>query len=137
MIHQQTISISTPGREIINITDLIAPVVEQAGQQQGLCQLFIQHTSASLIICENADPTVRSDLENFMTGLVKDGDAAYAHDDEGPDDMPSHIRSILTQTALTIPITDGRLALGTWQGVFLWEHRYAAHNRNILVTVLA
>jgi secondary thiamine-phosphate synthase enzyme len=104
---------------------------------QGLCFVFVHHTSASLIVCENADPSVRRDLEQFAARLAPDGDPAFFHDAEGPDDMPAHIRSILTLTSLTIPVEKGRCDLGTWQGVFLWEHRTSPHRRHITVTITA
>lgn len=101
----------------------------------GLCHLFIQHTSASLIICENADPTVRRDLDAWFERLVPDGDPMFDHTAEGADDMPAHIRSILTQSNLTIPVSNGRSGLGTWQGIFVYEHRLAPHRRSVIVTV--
>lgn len=119
----------------MDVTRKVAEVVERAGIQTGLCNVFLQHTSASLIISENADPEVGRDLERFFARLVPDGDRLFQHDAEGPDDMPAHVRSVLTASTLTIPIADGRLALGTWQGIFLWEHRHADHERTITVTV--
>lgn len=103
----------------------------------GLCHVFIRHTSASLLITENADPDVRHDLERFMSRLAPDGDPAWIHSMEGPDDMPAHIRSVLTCSELTIPIREHRLALGTWQGAYLWEHRTRAHRRRIDVTIIS
>ncbi len=100
-----------------------------------MCHIFIRHTSASLMLCENADPAVRVDLETFMQRQAPDGDPDFTHTEEGPDDMSAHVRSILTQTDLNIPIADGRCALGTWQGIYLWEHRFAAHSRSVIVTV--
>jgi secondary thiamine-phosphate synthase enzyme len=100
-----------------------------------LCHVFVHHTSASLMLCENADPAVRRDLETFMSRVAPDGDPAFTHRDEGPDDMPAHVRSVLTQTGLSIPVSGGRCALGTWQGIYLWEHRLAAHRRQVTVTV--
>ena len=135
MIEQQTITVQTQGRETINITREIEQVLQASGVTQGLCHVFVHHTSASLIITENADSNVRRDLENYITKLVVDGDPAYRHDQEGPDDMAAHIRSVLTQSEITIPIQAGRLALGTWQGLFLWEHRYQAHRRNLTITL--
>ena len=135
MIEQQTITVQTQGRETINITREIEQVLRTAEIEQGLCHVFVHHTSASLIITENADSDVRRDLENYIAKLVMDGDPAYLHDQEGPDDMAAHIRSVLTQSEITIPIQSGRLALGTWQGLFLWEHRYRAHRRNVTVTL--
>lgn len=135
MIEQQTITVRTDGRGTINITREIEGVVRTSGIEQGLCHVFVHHTSASLIITENADSDVRRDLETYFAKLVLDGDPAYLHDQEGPDDMAAHIRSVLTQSEITIPIRAGRLALGTWQGLFLWEHRFQAHRRNITITV--
>ena len=135
MIKQSSISVETRGRGTIDITGDIADCVRDAGISEGLCHVFVHHTSASLMLCENADPSVRRALEAFMARLAPDGDPAYEHDAEGPDDMPAHIRSVLTQTGLTLPVTDGRPALGTWQGVYLWEHRTRPHRRRITVTV--
>ena len=135
MIEQQTLTIETRGRATLNITAEVERILTQSGIDQGLCHVFIHHTSASLIITEDADPDVRRDLENYIGRLVKDGDPAYLHDQEGADDMAAHIRSVLTQSEITIPIRAGRLALGTWQGLFLWEHRYRAHRRNITITI--
>jgi len=135
MIEQETISIQTEGRATINITREVEEVARTSGVEQGLCHVFVHHTSASLIITENADSDVRRDLENYIAKLVLDGDPAYRHDQEGPDDMAAHIRSVLTQSEITIPVQAGRLALGTWQGLFLWEHRYRAHRRNLTVTL--
>jgi secondary thiamine-phosphate synthase enzyme len=141
---QQTLRISTKGKGFTNITDAVASVVEKAAVSSGICSVFIAHTSASLVIQENADPAVLRDLERFLARLVPELDRggatrdgiSYEHDDEGPDDMPAHIRSALTKTNETIPIANGRLALGTWQGLYLWEHRTAPHDRCVLVTVL-
>ena len=135
MIHQHTIRQRTRGRGTYEITGQVRAVVRDAGIQTGLCHLFLQHTSASLIICENADPTVRSDLERFIARLVPDGDAIYDHTLEGADDMPAHVRSILTQPELTLPVSHGECALGTWQGIFLYEHRLQPHERRVVVTV--
>ena len=118
-----------------NITPEIEEVLEMSGINTGLCHLFIQHTSASLIITENADSDVRRDLENYISRLVRDGDPAYLHDAEGPDDMSAHIRSILTQTDICIPIRAGKLAIGIWQGIYLWEHRTSPHRRNLTITL--
>lgn len=136
VIYQRTLSFSTHGRGTIEITGEIERVVAESGVGTGLCNVFIKHTSASLIVCENADPSVRQDLERFAARLVPDGDPIFRHAMEGPDDMPAHVRSILTQTALTIPVTRGAPALGTWQGVFLWEHRTHSHRRSVVVTVM-
>jgi secondary thiamine-phosphate synthase enzyme len=135
MIEQQTITLQTEGRSIIDITGQVEELLRVSGIDQGLCHVFLHHTSASLIITENADSNVRRDLENYIARLVLDGDPAYLHDQEGADDMAAHIRSVLTQTEITIPIQRGRLALGSWQGLFLWEHRYHAHLRNLTVTL--
>jgi len=129
------ITVQTDGRGTINITREVKEVLRSSAIEQGLCHVFVHHTSASLIITENADSDVRRDLENYIAKLVLDGDSAYLHNQEGPDDMAAHIRSVLTQSEITIPIRSGRLALGTWQGLFLWEHRYQAHRRNLTITV--
>ena len=135
MLHQETLQQKTRGRGTYDISQAVAGVVARSGIETGLCHLFLQHTSASLIVCENADPSVRSDLERFMQRLVPDGDPIYEHTLEGPDDMPAHVRSILTQTDLTVPVSRGRCALGTWQGIYLYEHRHHAHARQVIVTV--
>ncbi|MGB5200475.1 MAG: secondary thiamine-phosphate synthase enzyme YjbQ [Sedimenticolaceae bacterium] len=135
MTHQDIIQQSTRGRGTYDITPQVRDVVRSAGVQTGLCHLFLQHTSASLILCENADPTVRSDLERFLARLVPDGDPIYEHSLEGPDDMPAHVRAILTKVEMTLPVSQGRCALGTWQGIYLYEHRHHAHTRRVIVTV--
>lgn len=135
MYEQQTISIATRGRGTYAIDGDIARVVSDSGVITGLCHVFCHHTSASLILCENADPTVRHDLETFMARLAPDGDPMFQHDAEGPDDMPAHVRTIVTQSALDVPVTNGRLGLGTWQGIYLWEHRTSSHRREITITV--
>lgn len=119
----------------MDISRDVQAIVTKADIETGLCHVFVQHTSASLIICENADPQVHADLETFMSDLVPDGDPRFLHDQEGPDDMPAHIRSILTQSAISIPVQNGRCALGSWQGIYVWEHRYAPHPRQLVVTV--
>jgi secondary thiamine-phosphate synthase enzyme len=129
------VSITTPGQGLLLITDQIARLVVESGVREGLCTVFIRHTSASLTIQENADPSARSDLESWLNRLVPEGDPGYTHNDEGPDDMPAHIKTVLTSTTLSIPILNGRLALGTWQGVYLWEHRRARHDRRIVVHI--
>jgi len=134
--HADSFTIATGGRGTTDITAEVTRVVRAAEVAAGLCNVFIHHTSASLIVCENADPTVRADLERFARRLVPDGDPLFEHIDEGPDDMPAHVRAILTQTSLTLPVAGGRLALGTWQGVYLWEHRLRAHRRQVTVSVL-
>ena len=136
MIHQQTLTFHTGGRGTTNITDKVSKIVAESGIRNGVCTVFLQHTSASLILCENADPDVRRDLETIMSRLAPDGDPAYRHDTEGDDDMASHARSILTSNSLTIPISNGELLLGVWQGIFLWEHRHAAQTRQAVVTVM-
>lgn len=133
-VHQASLSLSTRGRGPLSITDQVAKIVTAAGIETGLCQVFCQHTSASLLITENADPSVLHDLEGHLSRQVPDADPRYAHDQEGPDDMSAHIRSVLTDAGLMIPIRRGRLALGTWQGLFLWEHRTHGHSRTLMVT---
>lgn len=135
MISQQQLQVRTRGRGTYDITREVETAVRESGIRTGLCHVFIHHTSASLVLCENADPTVRRDLEAFMARLVPDGDRLFEHTDEGPDDMPSHVRAILTKMDLTIPVTEGRCALGTWQGIFVYEHRTHDHHRQVTVTV--
>lgn len=135
MIAQHTFKIHTQGRSTLNITSTINQWVLQQNMSIGLCHVFIHHTSASLILTENADPDVRKDLEYFMHSVVKDGDPNYRHQDEGEDDMSAHIRTVLTQSELTVPVRQGQLLLGTWQGVYCWEHRAQPHVRNITVTI--
>jgi secondary thiamine-phosphate synthase enzyme len=134
-MRQGQVEIETRGRGTYDVTAQIARIVTDAGIRTGLCHVFIAHTSASLMLCENADPDVRRDLETFMSDLAPDGDPRFVHTAEGPDDMSAHVRSVLTQSDLTIPIADGRLALGTWQGIYLWEHRTHGHRRRVMVTV--
>lgn len=136
MTHQQTLELRTRGRGTLDITAEIARAVAASALQQGLCSVFLQHTSASLILCENADPSVRSDLEMLFQRLAPDGDPAYVHTTEGPDDMASHARSVLTTNSLTLPVAAGHLALGTWQGVYLWEHRIEPQRRRIVITIV-
>ena len=136
MLHQQKLRFSTTGRGTYNISKQITETIEKSGIKAGICHIFLQHTSASLILCENADKTVREDLNTFMAKLVKDGDSAYSHQDEGPDDMAAHIRTILTPSTLSIPIHKGKCDLGLWQGIFLWEHRTKAFKRNIAITIM-
>ena len=135
MIVQKPIEIRTSGRGTIEVTAQVDEIVRNSGVKLGMCNIFVQHTSASLILCENADPSVRNDLENFMQRLVPDGDPLFSHTAEGPDDMPAHIRNILTENSINIPISDGRCALGTWQGIYLWEHRHHPHSRRVVVTI--
>jgi secondary thiamine-phosphate synthase enzyme len=131
-----TIEIATPGRGFHEISAELQRAVGRSEIATGLCHVFLRHTSASLLITENADPDVRRDLERFISRLAPDGDPSYVHVMEGPDDMPAHIRSVLTSSELTIPVRDGRLGLGTWQGVYLWEHRHRAHRRRLDITIL-
>jgi len=123
----------TPGRGFVEITREVEAWVADTGVRLGLLTLFIRHTSASLLITENADPAVRADLERFLGRLVPDGDPLFRHVDEGPDDMPAHVRAALTGTQLALPLVDGRLTLGTWQGIFVWEHRRRAHDREVVL----
>lgn len=134
--HRGHFTVSTTARGTYDITREVARVVAASGARDGLATVFVHHTSASLTICENADPSVRADLDAFMARLVPDGDRRFTHDAEGPDDMPAHVRSVLTQTSIGIPIEGGALALGTWQGLYLWEHRTAPHARRVSVTVI-
>ncbi|MFU8876671.1 MAG: secondary thiamine-phosphate synthase enzyme YjbQ [Wenzhouxiangellaceae bacterium] len=134
-MHRETLNIRTAGRGFNEITREVAAVVQRSGVATGLCHLFIQHTSAALLITENADPDVLIDLETWISGLAPDGDSRYRHTAEGPDDMSAHVRALLTETALTLPVAENRPALGTWQGVFVWEHRSRPHDRRVTVTV--
>ncbi len=127
--------IETHGQGLVDITGKVASLVDRASCEEGLCTVFVTHTSASLTIQENADPSARCDLENWLNRLVPENDALYTHTTEGPDDMPAHIKAILTCTSLGIPIINGRLGLGTWQGLYLWEHRRSGHRRRLLVHV--
>jgi secondary thiamine-phosphate synthase enzyme len=130
------IEYSTPGRGFSDISGDLRESLRLSGVKSGLFHVFLRHTSASLLLTENADPDVRRDLENFISRLVPDGDPAYVHSAEGPDDMPAHIRSVLTCSELSLPVRDGRLALGTWQGVYLWEHRHRPHRRLLDITII-
>lgn len=136
MIEHKTLEFRTRGRGTTEITREVVHAVGETGIRKGLCTVFLQHTSASLVLCENADPDVRRDLETILARLAPDGDPAYRHDTEGPDDMAAHARSVLTAASFTIPVADGRLLLGTWQGLYLYEHRRAAHSRSVVVTVM-
>src|SRR5690242_759504 len=136
MVNQYHFSLTTPGRGMIDITEQVKEFVKQAGVSTGLCNVFLHHTSASLIICENADHLVQRDLEAFMFRLIPDGDPLYQHVDEGHDDMPSHVRTVLTTSFLTVPVTDSQLALGRWQGLYLYEHRLRSHHRKMTVTIM-
>ena len=135
MIAQSEIRVDTRGRGTYDLSREVQNAVRESGIETGLCHVFICHTSASLMLCENADPSVMRDLETFMSRQVPDGDPMFTHTAEGPDDMPAHVRSILTQSDLNIPVGNGRCALGTWQGIYLWEHRRAPHSRRVIVTV--
>jgi secondary thiamine-phosphate synthase enzyme len=135
-VHQDSIEVPTRGRGTHDISEEVAAIVAAAGIQMGTCQIFCQHTSASLLLTENADPDVRRDLESFMGRLAPDGDPIYRHTAEGPDDMSAHVRSVLTQSAVSLPVSRGRCRLGVWQGIYLWEHRTAGHRRTVVVTVV-
>jgi len=129
------LSVRTPGQGLHEVTQQVAALVRQSGVDQGLCTLFIRHTSASLVVQENADPTAKQDLERWLNRLVPEGDPFYRHDAEGPDDMPAHIKAALTATSLAVPIVDSKLALGTWQGIYVWEHRRRGGEREVVVHV--
>ena len=135
-IHTESIGIRTSGKGTYEITDEVAEVLSRSKITSGTVTVFIQHTSCSLIIMENADPTARADLEKFFDKLVPENAPYFEHNDEGPDDMPSHIRMVLTRSSEVIPVEDSRMQLGTWQGIFLFEHRTANHRRKIVVTVI-
>ena len=127
--------IETRGRGTYDISDKVRAAVRKSGITAGICHVFIRHTSASLMLCENADPAVMRDLETFMARQAPDGDPMFTHTAEGPDDMPAHVRSVLTQSDLNIPIIDGCCSLGTWQGIYLWEHRRRGHQRSVVLTL--
>jgi secondary thiamine-phosphate synthase enzyme len=135
MTRQETLEITTRGRGTYEITREVQALVQRCGIDTGLCHLFVRHTSASLLLCENADPQVRRDMDAFLRRLVPDGDPLFGHLDEGPDDMSAHVRSVLTGTDLTLPVSGARLALGTWQGIYLYEHHSHPHRRRLVVTV--
>jgi len=135
MVYQFSFHVSTRGRGSYSISDEVYGCLDESGVETGICVVFVHHTSASLMLCENADPEVRADLERFMARLVPDGDPMFRHVDEGPDDMPAHVRSILTSNSLSLPVAGGCCDLGVWQGIYLWEHRQAPHQRRITVTV--
>jgi secondary thiamine-phosphate synthase enzyme len=134
-VFRRTLDIVTRGRSFESVTERVAAIVAASGIREGLCNVFIRHTSASVLITENADPAVHRDLERFMQRIASE-EQAYEHDAEGPDDMPAHLRSMLTAATLTIPIAEGKLLLGTWQGIYLWEHRSRAHQRELIITVM-
>jgi len=129
----RALSIKVPGKGLHEITGEVLAVISGSGMREGLCTLFLQHTSASLVIQENADPAARRDLERWLNRLVPEGDPLYTHTEEGPDDMPAHIKAALTATSLSIPLLDGALGLGRWQGIYLWEHRRFPSHRHLLV----
>ena len=136
MPYQQTLEFSTRGRSTTEVTDAITGIIRDSGILCGLANIFVQHTSCSVVLTENADPSVRNDLETLARRWAPDGDPAYRHDSEGDDDMAAHGRNILAGSSVTIPVSGGHLALGTWQGLYLWEHRAHSHRRRIVVTVL-
>ncbi|MGK7936609.1 MAG: secondary thiamine-phosphate synthase enzyme YjbQ [Xenococcaceae cyanobacterium] len=133
--YQKAVRIQTTGKSLHKITNKVEQIVAESAIDMGLCTIFVRHTSASLVIQENADPDVLRDLANFFAKLVPEDSMRYIHNAEGPDDMPAHIRSALTHTSEQIPISRGRLVLGTWQGIYLWEHRQRSHNREIVVHI--
>jgi secondary thiamine-phosphate synthase enzyme len=135
-VFQATIEVPTHGRGTTDLTAQIQTTVGRANITAGICQIFVHHTSASLLLTENADPDVHRDLEAFMVRAVPDGDPIYRHTQEGPDDMSAHVRSMLTQSGVSLPVGEGQCLLGTWQGIYLWEHRTAGHRRRLTVTVM-
>jgi secondary thiamine-phosphate synthase enzyme len=137
MAFRRSFEVATKGRGTHDITREVQEAVAASGTPDGLAHVFVHHTSASVILCENADPSVRGDLERYFARLVPDGDPLFRHDAEGDDDMPAHVRTILTASAVTVPVGGGRADLGTWQGIYLWEHRTAPHRRRVTVTVLS
>lgn len=136
MAYQESLEIATHGRGSREISDAVAAIVARSGVTCGLANIFVQHTSCSVMLTENADPSVRHDLETLASRWAPDGDPAYRHADEGDDDMAAHGRNLLTGSSVSVPISQGRLALGTWQGLYLWEHRTQAHRRRLVVTVI-
>jgi secondary thiamine-phosphate synthase enzyme len=130
------VSVATNGQGMIDVSGLVANEVANASSDDGLCTVFIRHTSASLVVQENADPSAQDDLERWLERLVPEGDPLYQHTAEGPDDMPAHIKAALTATSLSIPVRAGKLMLGTWQGIFLWEHRHGRNTRRLIIHVL-
>jgi secondary thiamine-phosphate synthase enzyme len=137
MYHAKELTVATWGRGFYDITNEVRQAVSESGAREGLCTVFLHHTSASLLLCENADPDVRKDLEAFFSRLVKDGDPLFRHDAEGPDDMPAHVRTVLTQNSLNVPVKGGDAHLGTWQGIYVWEHRTSPHHRRVTVSVVS
>ena len=134
--HQRRLSIRTTGRGLVDVTAAVREELRASRIDEGLVTLFIRHTSASLVIQENADPDVQGDLERFFARLVRDGDPLFIHRSEGPDDMPAHVRAVLTATQISVPVNGGELVLGTWQGIYLWEHRMRAHEREIVIHIV-
>jgi secondary thiamine-phosphate synthase enzyme len=136
MFHARGFTLGTDARGTYEITERVQQIVHESRVTQGLCTVFLHHTSASLVLCENADPSVRHDLERFFARLVPDGSPEFRHTAEGPDDMPAHIRAILTQNSLSVPVSEGSCDLGTWQGIYVWEHRTAPHRRRVTVSIV-
>ena len=136
MIHRGELTVATRGRATYDVTGEVAAIVARSGARDGLATVFVHHTSASLIVCENADVAVRRDLDAFFARLVPDGDDIFSHVDEGDDDMPAHVKAALLKTSEQVPVVDGELALGTWQGVYVWEHRGGSHRRRLAVHVM-
>lgn len=134
-MHRNEMTVRTTGRGFLELTERLQAVVRESGITDGLCNVFVPHTSASLLAGENWDPSVRRDLEAFMSRVAPDGDPSYEHEAEGPDDMSAHIRTMLTRSSIVIPVASGKLQLGKWQGLYLWEHRTSAHERHVIVTV--
>lgn len=134
-VHQETLEVGSRGRGLFDVTTQVAAIVSRSGVRVGLCSVFVQHTSASLIIQENADPRVLADLGRWFSDLAPES-RNWEHDDEGPDDMPAHARSAITRTSESLPVVAGELGLGTWQALYLWEHRSRAHKRRLVVTVM-
>lgn len=135
-MHQARLTVEMQARSTREITGEVQAAVAAGGVRTGLAHVYLHHTSASLMLCENADPDVRRDLETFFSRLVADGDPMFVHRTEGPDDMSAHVRTVLTHSDLTVPVTDGRLALGKWQGIYLWEHRDRGYAREVTITVM-
>jgi secondary thiamine-phosphate synthase enzyme len=134
--HHKELEVRTHGKGLYEITDDVQSKIDKSGVRNGTVTVFVQHTSCSIVIMENADPTARRDLEEFFDRLVPEDADYFTHDAEGSDDMPSHIRMVLTRTSETVPIVEGKMQLGTWQGIFLFEHRRASHRRNVLITIM-
>ncbi len=135
-VHQRSFEVTASSRGLFDVTQDVARIVAAAEIQTGTCHVFVQHTSASLIVQENADPAVLRDLEVWLARIAPEDERAYEHSQEGPDDMPAHLRASVTRTSETMPVREGRLALGTWQALYVWEHRRSAHRRSLVVTVM-